>query len=98
MNHVFRITLMSAACVMATAYAADLAPRHHPSPPATDAGARVATPTYKSAFTGYQRYQAQATVPWRDLNDAAHEAGGHIGIVRGNAGTVDSSHRAGHPK
>jgi hypothetical protein len=53
---------------------------------AADANAPVAEGRYNSAFTGYQRYREQPPATWRDLNDEAHKAGGHIGIFGGAHG------------
>ena len=52
-------------------------------PSATDANARAPETRYESAFTGYQRYREQQPAPWREVNDEAHKAGGHIGIFGG---------------
>lgn len=53
---------------------------------AADANAPVAESRYDSAFTGYQPFREQKLAPWRDVNDEAHKAGGHIGIFGGAHG------------
>ncbi len=63
-------------------------------PPATEAGARVPETQYNSAFTGYQPFREQKLVPWRELNDDAHKAGGHIGIFGGNSGAAAGTRAA----
>lgn len=62
----------------------------------TDAAARVPTAPYESAFTGYKPFRAQPLAPWRGLNDEVHQAGGHIGIFRGQA-VAPPAKPAAHP-
>jgi hypothetical protein len=54
---------------------------------ATDAGAPVPETKLDSAFTGYQPFREQKLLPWREINDTAHEAGGHMGIFSGSTGS-----------
>jgi len=53
---------------------------------AADATARVPEARYDSAFIGFQGYREQQPAPWREVNDEAHKAGGHIGIFGGAHG------------
>lgn len=56
-----------------------------PPPPkaAPDSGA---APAYVSPFAGYRRFDPQAPAkPWRKANEEVHEAGGHVGILKGRA-------------
>ena len=68
------------------------------APLAASADARVPETKYDSAFTGYQPFREQKLAPWRELNDEAHKAGGHIGIF-GGAGVraAPASAPAPHP-
>jgi len=75
-------------------------PAVQPSPPAptsaTSADARVPETKYDSAFTGYQLFREQKLAPWRELNDEAHKAGGHIGTfgdARGTTTTYPPEHK-----
>ena len=50
---------------------------------AADPSAAVPPATYRSAFDSYVPYREQSVEPWRELNDDAARAGGHMGIFRG---------------
>lgn len=50
---------------------------------ATDSKARVPETPYPPPFSGYQPFREQKLGPWRDLNQAVHQAGGHSGIFGG---------------
>jgi hypothetical protein len=76
-----------ALCFLALAPpAAQAQERAYMSALAADANAPVAEARYDSAFTGYQPFREQKLVPWREVNDDVHKAGGHIGIFRGAHG------------
>jgi hypothetical protein len=47
-----------------------------------DAAAPVAPSTYDSAFTGYRSFRDEPLAPWREVNDTAHQVGGHVGVLR----------------
>ena len=51
-------------------------------PDPADPAARVAAPTYRSAFEGYRRLEDGQRPSWREANEEAARAGGHVGIVR----------------
>lgn len=56
---------------------------HAQSRPAPDdAAAPVAPSAYESAFEGYQPYRHEPLAPWREVNDTAHQVGGHVGVLR----------------
>ena len=42
----------------------------------------VAPAAQTSAFDGYRPYRDEPVAPWREVNDAVREAGGHVGILR----------------
>jgi len=44
--------------------------------------APVVPAAQKSAFDGYRPYRDEPVAPWREVNDAVREAGGHVGILR----------------
>jgi hypothetical protein len=94
--------LQTALHCAALAFPAAHATQPLPGPAKTviDPSARVPAPPYESAFTGYQRYRDQPLAPWREANDEAHKAGGHIGIVGGAAGRPAAmpAHSAEHNK
>lgn len=99
MHRLFVFAIGLASLMAPAAHAAETA---KPAPAqATDANARVPSPAYNSAFSGYQPYREQRLAPWRDLNDEVHRAGGHIGIFGGAAGTAGkppAQHPPGHKK
>lgn len=64
----------------------------------SDASLAVPEIQYHSAFAGYSRYREQMLAPWRELNDEAHKAGGHIGIFGGASGKPLAQHPPGHKK
>lgn len=95
MPYFFNIALYCAALAIPMAHAADTAA---PQPATvTDAGARVPSLTYDSAFSGYQPFREQKLAPWREVNDEAHKAGGHIGIVGGAAAKKIDAPAVPHP-
>ena len=55
----------------------------------TQPDAPVPALKYVSGFAGYVSFREEELVPWREVNDEAARAGGHIGIVGGAHG--------GHP-
>ncbi len=88
------IALCCAALVVPITRAAEPA---KPKPAsAADASARVPEIQYDSAFSGYQPYREQKPAPWREINDEAHKAGGHIGIF-GGAASGAAGKPAAHP-
>src|SRR5262245_41286215 len=80
MNRYFVVGTLLAMLMPHAAIAADTAAARAP---AANAGARVAETRYDSAFTGYTPYREQKPASWRELNDDAHKAGGHVGIFGG---------------
>ena len=64
----------------------------------SDATVAIPEIQYHSAFAGYSRYRDQMLAPWRELNDEAHKAGGHIGIFGSAAGKPPAQHPPGHKK
>ena len=43
-----------------------------------------ATGLYRSPFTDYRAFKAgEPMIEWRKANDEVHEAGGHIGLMKG---------------
>ena len=79
------------------------APSASSTPSAASADARVPETKYDSAFTGYQPFREQKLAPWRELNDEAHKAGGHIGIfggagVRAAPASAPAPHSPEHKK
>ena len=60
-----------------------------------DPNAAVPALKYESAFAVYESYREQQVAPWRDLNDEAARAGGHVGIVGGAVG--QAGHGAAKP-
>jgi len=95
MPYCFRIALCCAALAIPMAQAADTAPSKPAT--ATDAGARVPSLKYDSAFSGYQPFREHKPAPWREVNDEVHKAGGHIGIVGGAAVRKIDAPAAQHP-
>jgi len=83
MHHLISIMLLTATLAAPTTRAAEAVATQ---PLAADANARVPEARYNSAFSGYQRYREQPPASWRDVNDEAHKAGGHIGIFGGAHG------------
>ena len=77
-----KVLCQFALCISAVAAPSAQAQQSVASAASTDAAAPVPATRYESAFTGYQRYRDEKPAPWRDLNDAARDAGGHIGILR----------------
>lgn len=67
------------------------------SPLPANADTRVPEIEYDSAFTGYQPFREQKLAPWRELNDEAHKAGGHIGIFGGTR-AAPAQHPPEHKK
>jgi hypothetical protein len=51
----------------------------------TDAKAVSPMPQYRSAFADYRAWREPALANWRNANDEAGAAGGHMGDVRGQA-------------
>lgn len=96
MTHVFRIALCCAALAVPITRAAE--PDKPKPASAADAGVHVPAVKYDSAFSGYQPYREQKLAPWREVNDEAHKAGGHIGVVGGAAGKPPAQHPPGHKK
>lgn len=85
-----------ALCIAATAASSAQAQQSVAPAASTDAAAPVPATRYESAFSGYQRYRDEKPAPWRDLNDTARDAGGHIGILR-NATTRAAPGSGTHP-
>jgi len=54
-------------------------------PDPADPAARVAAPTYRSAFEGYKPARSGEPKSWREANDETARIGGHIGILREQA-------------
>ncbi len=54
-------------------------------PDPADPAARVAAPTYRSAFEGYKPVRSGEPKSWREANDETARIGGHIGILRDQA-------------
>lgn len=60
------------------------------SPDAPDAG-------YRSAFTGYRRFQPEDPLKtWRRANDEVRDAGGHVGLMKGAEGKGKAMDHGGH--
>lgn len=53
--------------------------RNHPADP----GATAPAATYESVFAGYLPYRDEQLASWREVNDEAARAGGHLGIFGG---------------
>ncbi len=87
-----RLLLFAVWIVALHARAAELDLKHAP---AADKHARVPETRYDSAFTGYRPYREQKLASWRELNDAAHQAGGHAGLF---GGKPTPSHPPEHKK
>lgn len=54
-------------------------------PHPADPNAAAPAVQYESAFAGYTPYRDEKLASWRDVNDEAARAGGHIGIFGGGA-------------
>ena len=94
LNRYLHRHVTGALCIAALAVPAAHAAEPTATPPAADANARVPETQYNSAFTGYQPFREQKLAPWRELNDDAHKAGGHIGIFGGNSGAAAGTRAA----
>jgi len=56
---------------------------HAQTRPKPDDPAAFAPPvTSSTAFDGYRGYRDEPVASWREVNDTAREAGGHVGILR----------------
>ena len=60
-------------------------------PNPTDPAAPVPAIKHDSAFDGYRGFREEPLAPWRDANDEAARAGGHVGIVGGAGRHTPSS-------
>lgn len=63
-------------------------------PNAADAKAPVPPVHYESAFATYQPFGEPEVAAWRELNDEAARAGGHVGIF---GGASHAGHGGGKP-
>jgi len=73
---------------------------HAQTRPQPDDPAAPAPPVANSsAFDGYRGYRDESVASWREVNDSAREAGGHVGILRaeqqGGARTSPGETQAG---
>lgn len=91
-----QVKLAALSCAIAAAWlspaAAQQTGRKHPADPSV----AVAAPPYASAFAGYRPLGSEKPAPWRELNDEAGRAGGHIGILRSGAAAPATGSHAGH--
>ncbi|MDH3319346.1 MAG: hypothetical protein OEO84_06605 [Betaproteobacteria bacterium] len=74
-THVYLIAL---AALAAGTVSAQTGARPDPADPQ----ARTPAPVYRSAFEGYRRLEDGQRPSWREANEEAARAGGHVGIVR----------------
>jgi len=51
-------------------------------PKPEDPSAPAPPAAHSSAFDGYRAYRDEPVAPWREVNDTAREAGGHVGVLR----------------
>lgn len=75
------IYLIALAALAAGDASAQSGSRANPADPEV----RVPPATYRSAFEGFRRLDAGQRTNWREANEEAARAGGHIGILREQA-------------
>ena len=86
---------LAAALQVSFAWTQGAAPSQAGEPPKvaeTEAKRAAASPDgpntpYRSAFTGYRRFNAEEPLrSWRRANDEVRDAGGHVGLMKGAGG------------
>lgn len=55
-------------------------------PDPADPAARVPDTAYRSAFEDYRKHELSRQTPWREANDQVGRIGGHVGVLRDQAG------------